>query len=71
MSYIVNDSVRINYEVEGSREKTCIVLVHGFFGSIEDWYEYNYVNRLKEDYYLILVDARGHGKSDKPTDPMK
>ncbi len=71
MSYIVNDGVRINYEVEGSRKKPCIVLAHGFFGSLEDWYECDYVNMLKEGYYLILIDARGHGKSDKPTDPRK
>ncbi len=71
MSYIVNDGVRINYEVEGLQGKKCIVLVHGFFGSLEDWYECDYVNMLQEDYCLILVDARGHGKSDKPTDPKK
>jgi len=24
---------------------------------------------LKDDYQIILMDARGHGKSDKPHDP--
>jgi len=24
---------------------------------------------LKDDYQLILIDARGHGASDKPHDP--
>ena len=28
-----------------------------------------YVDALKEDYRLILIDPRGHGKSDKPHDP--
>ena len=37
--------------------------------SIDDWYEFGYVDALKGDYRLILVDARGHGQSDKPQDP--
>jgi pimeloyl-ACP methyl ester carboxylesterase len=28
------------------------------------------VDALKLDYRLILVDARGHGASDKPRDPQ-
>jgi pimeloyl-ACP methyl ester carboxylesterase len=28
-----------------------------------------YVAALKDDYRLILIDARGHGASDKPHDP--
>ncbi|AET69514.1 putative hydrolase or acyltransferase of alpha/beta superfamily [Desulfosporosinus orientis DSM 765] len=64
MAHISNDSVKINYEVEGNGD--CLVLEHGFLGSIEDWYEYGYVEALKKNYKLILIDARGHGKSDKP-----
>ena len=30
---------------------------------------FGYVDALKDDYQLILVDMRGHGKSDKPDDP--
>ncbi|TGE30933.1 alpha/beta hydrolase [Desulfosporosinus sp. Sb-LF] len=64
MAFILNDNVKIRYEVEGNGD--CLVLQHGFFGSIEDWYEYGYVDNLKKKFQLILIDARGHGKSDKP-----
>jgi pimeloyl-ACP methyl ester carboxylesterase len=30
---------------------------------------FGYVDALKDDYQLILVDMRGHGQSDKPADP--
>ena len=68
MSYIVNDGIRVHYKIEGAKTKNPIVLVHGFLGSLEDWYEYDYVDKLKDDYCLILVDARGHGTSEKPID---
>jgi len=45
------------------------VLQHGFSGSLEDWYEFGYVERLQKEHRLILVDARGHGASDKPHEP--
>jgi len=45
------------------------VLQHGFSESVIDWYEAGYVEALRPDYRLILIDARGHGASDKPHDP--
>ena len=45
------------------------MLQHGFSDSLESWYEMGYVARLQHDYRLILIDARGHGASDKPHDP--
>lgn len=63
----MNDGVRIHYEREGSGPP--LVLQHGFTRSIEGWRDSGYVDALKGDYELILVDARGHGKSDKPHDP--
>jgi pimeloyl-ACP methyl ester carboxylesterase len=33
---------------------------------MESWYDCGYVSALKDDYRLILLDARGHGASDKP-----
>jgi pimeloyl-ACP methyl ester carboxylesterase len=44
-------------------------MIHGFAASIEaNWKATNWVDVLKNDYKLILVDCRGHGKSDKPKD---
>jgi pimeloyl-ACP methyl ester carboxylesterase len=45
------------------------VIQHGFTDSMATWYELGYVEALQPDYQLILVDARGHGHSDKPHDP--
>jgi pimeloyl-ACP methyl ester carboxylesterase len=67
MSYADSRGIRIHYRVEG--EGPPLVLQHGFTQSIDDWYEFGYVDALKRDYRLILVDARGHGQSDKPHDP--
>jgi pimeloyl-ACP methyl ester carboxylesterase len=67
MPYCDNEGVSIYYEVEG--EGPPLVLLHGLSGSLELWRDAGYVEALKDDYQIILIDARGHGKSDKPHDP--
>jgi pimeloyl-ACP methyl ester carboxylesterase len=67
MAYAVNQGVRIHYQIEGDGEP--LVLQHGFTDSLETWYEQGYVEGLKPRYRLILIDARGHGASDKPHEP--
>jgi pimeloyl-ACP methyl ester carboxylesterase len=64
MPYANSQGVRIHYEVEGVGPP--LVLQHGFTDSLQSWYDLGYVDALKPDYRLILVDARGHGASDKP-----
>lgn len=64
MPYTRSKSAQIHYIVDG--DGPALVLQHGFFGSAEDWYDYGYVARLRREYQLILVDARGHGATDKP-----
>jgi pimeloyl-ACP methyl ester carboxylesterase len=66
MPYAMNQGVRIHYQVEGTGPP--LVLQHGYMMSIERWYRFGYVEALKPHYQLILVDARGHGDSDKPYD---
>ena len=66
MPYVDNGGVRIHYQVEG--EGPALVLQHGFSESLVDWYESGYVQALRPEYRLILIDARGHGASDKPHD---
>ena len=63
----INEGVRIHYELEG--DGPALVLHHGFSGSLRHWYMNGYVEALRRTYRLILVDARGHGESDKPHDP--
>jgi pimeloyl-ACP methyl ester carboxylesterase len=66
MPYANNAGVRIHYEIEG--DGPALVLQHGFTQSLEDWTECGYVAPLRPKYRMILVDARGHGGSDKPHD---
>jgi pimeloyl-ACP methyl ester carboxylesterase len=67
MPYCDNRGVGIHYRVEGTGPP--LVLLHGFSLSLRDWYEAGYVAALEDEYRLVLVDARGHGASDKPHKP--
>jgi pimeloyl-ACP methyl ester carboxylesterase len=67
MPYVTNQGIGIYYEVEGSGPP--LVLAHGISGSLEDWREVGWVEALRDRYQLVLVDARGHGRSDKPHEP--
>lgn len=67
MPYVNNNGVRIHYQVDGDGPP--LVLMHGLTQSLEDWYEFGWVEGLRKDYKLILIDHRGHGHSDKPHDP--
>lgn len=65
MPYFENGGIKIYYEIEG--EGPPVVLIHGFAGNLgSGWKETDWVETLKHDYRLILLDCRGHGKSDKP-----
>ncbi|MFX1497874.1 MAG: alpha/beta fold hydrolase [Promethearchaeota archaeon] len=67
MPFFDNEGVKIYYEIEG--EGPPVIMIHGFAANIEaNWKSTNWVDFLKDDYELILVDCRGHGKSDKPKD---
>src|SRR5215472_4406008 len=68
MPYADNNKVRVHYRIEGGNGRP-LVLQHGFTESIEDWSECGYVDVLKCQYRLIMIDARGHGGSGKPHDP--
>jgi pimeloyl-ACP methyl ester carboxylesterase len=68
MPYVNNKGVRIYYEMEGKGPS--IVLAHGVSGNLNHWRRVGgYLDVLKNDFQLILFDARGHGRSDKPHDP--
>jgi pimeloyl-ACP methyl ester carboxylesterase len=64
--YVNSRGVRIHYKIEGDGPP--LVLQHGFTQNLERWYECGYVDLLKLHFRLILIDARGHGASDKPHD---
>jgi len=67
MPYIDNDGTKIFYETEGTGPP--LFLHHGLTGSINSFRANGYTETLKKKHKLILIDARGHGKSDKPYNP--
>ena len=64
MPYADNEGIRIHYAVEG--KGPALVLLHGFTTSSKYWRDQGYVEALKDDHTLVLINARGHGASDKP-----
>ncbi len=68
MPYIENDGVRIHYEIEGRGDP--LVIQHGFTSSMETVRLLGYSDSLKDSHQVILIDARGHGASDKPHSPQ-
>ena len=67
MPYFDNEGVKIHYEIEGTGPD--LIMIHGFASNIENnWKQTNWIKTLKDENRLILMDCRGHGKSDKPTD---
>jgi len=69
MPFIKSDGIKIYYETEGAGQP--IVLVHGFSSSLNHWKDTGWVKTLKDTYQVIMLDCRGHGKSDKPHEIIK
>jgi pimeloyl-ACP methyl ester carboxylesterase len=67
MPFANNNGIKIHYEVEGQGPP--LMMVHGFAGNLEHWRNMGFAKELGKTHQLILVDARGHGKSDKPHEP--
>ena len=64
MPFVNNNGVRIRYETAG--DGAPLVPFHGLTGSGARWHDTGIARELATDYHLILIDARGHGASDKP-----
>jgi pimeloyl-ACP methyl ester carboxylesterase len=64
MPYANSQGVRIYYEVKGQGPP--LVMAHGGGSNLNGWRRYGYTDALKNDYKLVLFDARAHGRSDKP-----
>lgn len=61
------DGTRIYFKEVGSGP--ILVLLHGFLGNGADWQRCGYLEALKGRFRLLIMDARGHGKSGKPHEP--
>src|SRR5579863_10308531 len=67
---VVSDGVRIHYMEAG--EGTPVVLLHGYTSCCDaGWFVNGIAKELARDHRVIGIDARGHGRSEKPHDPAK
>ena len=66
MPYATNpsDQGRLWFEVLG--DGPAVIMHHGFSRSLLEWHPL-YTATLAQDFRLILMDARGHGRSSKST----
>ena len=67
MPFADSNGVSIRFDVAG--EGRPFVLFHGLTGSGARWHDTGIVTGLSARCQLILIDARGHGASDKPHCP--
>jgi pimeloyl-ACP methyl ester carboxylesterase len=67
---VVSDGVRIHYMEAG--EGVPVVLLHGYTSCCDaGWFANGVAKELARDHRVIGIDARGHGRSEKPHDPAK
>lgn len=62
MAYFEHEGCSLHYEEYGQGDP--LVLLHGLGSSCKDWEMQ--VPELARHYRVILMDIRGHGRSDKP-----
>jgi pimeloyl-ACP methyl ester carboxylesterase len=66
-----SDGLKIHY-MELGRTGTPVILIHGYTANSEGkWFKPGIAQALAGRHRVIAIDARGHGRSDKPHDPAK
>lgn len=66
----VSDGVRIHYMEAG--EGVPVVLLHGYTSCCDaSWFADGVAKELARTHRVIGIDARGHGRSEKPHDPAR
>jgi 3-oxoadipate enol-lactonase len=65
MRVVTEDGVGLEVVERGSGPT--LVLVHGFGGAKEDFFDQ--IDALAARHHVVAFDHRGHGESDAPTDP--
>lgn len=69
-NFTSSDGLDIHYMAVG--KGTPVILIHGFTANAEDkWFKTGVAAALIKTHRVIAIDARGHGRSDKPHDPNK
>jgi pimeloyl-ACP methyl ester carboxylesterase len=69
--FTASDGLKIHY-LELGTTGTPVILIHGYTANAEGkWFKSGIAQALAAKHRVIAIDARGHGKSDKPHDPAK
>ncbi|MCP5098619.1 MAG: alpha/beta hydrolase [Chloroflexi bacterium] len=70
-SWTAEDGTPINFELYGGREpgKPNLLLLPGLLGTIQGQWR-QFLKPLSESYRVILVDLRGHGRSENNADTL-
>ena len=66
--YIKVDGANIYYEEIENEGKPALLFLHGGFGNIEDFNPI--LQMFSNDYHIVGIDSRGHGKSTLGTDKL-
>jgi 3-oxoadipate enol-lactonase len=64
MVLIKIDGINLYYEEYGPKDSLPLIFIHGWMSSGEFWR--NQVEYFKYKRRIIILDLRGHGRSDKP-----
>lgn len=65
--YFDSGRAKIRYFMRGQGEP--VILLHGFiFSAKSNWIDGGVFEALSQDYRVVALDLRGHGKSGKPHD---
>jgi pimeloyl-ACP methyl ester carboxylesterase len=68
--FVVSDGLRIHWMEAGAGAP--VVLLHGYTSCCDaGWFANGVAKELARDHRVIGIDARGHGRSEKPHDPAK
>jgi len=65
VAFATVNGLRLYYELHGDAGEP-LVFVHGYIGDSTDWR--CQVPEFSRDYRVLVLDNRGHGRSDAPTD---
>jgi pimeloyl-ACP methyl ester carboxylesterase len=72
--FTAHDGVKIHYLEAGNKNGpgAPVVLIHGYTGTaLGNWFTNGIADALIGRHWVVAIDCRGHGKSDKPHDPAK
>ena len=71
--HVASDGIRIAVDIAGPDDARTVVLVHGLAASVDlGWGAFGVLDRLAAaGLRTVAYDARGHGRSDAPTDPAR